>query len=166
MVDEEGVAEGKIKPGQKYRLPTDAGWSVAVGLGKEKGNTPEEKQSGIKGVYPWGKEWPPPKGAGNYNKFMKLDNFEYTSPVGSFASNKDGLHDMGGNVWEWCEDKYSPTSTDRVLRGASWLDGNPADLCRPAATVARPVVATSSSAFGVCWWVVPVGEGGFVTLWP
>jgi formylglycine-generating enzyme required for sulfatase activity len=117
------LAEGKIKAGQKYRLPTDAEWSVAVGLGQEKGNTPEEKQSGIKGVYPWGKEWPPPKGAGNYNKFMKLHNFEYTSPVGSFASNKDGLHDMGGNVWEWCEDKYRPTSAYRVLRGASWGHG-------------------------------------------
>jgi len=37
------LAEGKIKAGQKYRLPTDAEWSVAVGLGKEKGNTPPEK---------------------------------------------------------------------------------------------------------------------------
>jgi hypothetical protein len=31
------MAEGKIKAGQKYRLPTDVEWSVAVGLGKEKG---------------------------------------------------------------------------------------------------------------------------------
>ena len=114
------LAEGKIKAGQKYRLPTDAEWSVAVGLGKEKGNTPEEKQSGIKDVYPWGKGYPPPKEAGNYSKSLKVDKFDYTSPVGSFASNKDGLHDMGGNVWEWCEDKYSPTSSYRVLRGASW----------------------------------------------
>jgi formylglycine-generating enzyme required for sulfatase activity len=114
------LAEGKIKAGQKYRLPTDAEWSVAVGLGKEKGNTPEEKQSGIKDVYPWGKEWPPPKEAGNYYKSLKADKFDYTSPVGSFAANQHGLHDMGGNVYEWCEDKYSPTRTYRVLRGASW----------------------------------------------
>jgi formylglycine-generating enzyme required for sulfatase activity len=56
---------------------------------------------------------------------MKVDNYEYTSPVGSFAANKLGLHDMGGNVWEWCEDKYSPTSATRVLRGASWLINDP-----------------------------------------
>ena len=114
------LAEGKIKAGQKYRLPTDAEWSVAVGLEQEKGNTPKEKDSGIKDVYPWGKEWPPPVGAGNYSERLKVDKFEYTSSVGSFASNKDGLHDMGGNVWEWCEDKDSPTSSFRVLRGASW----------------------------------------------
>jgi len=115
------LAAGKIKAGQKYRLPTDAEWSVAVGLGKELGDTPEVKESGIKGVYPWGKEWPPPVGAGNYSKSLKVDNFEYTSSVGSFAANKDGLHDMGGNVWEWCEDWYDPAAkARRVLRGACW----------------------------------------------
>jgi hypothetical protein len=123
------LAEGKIKAGQKYRLPTDAEWSMAVGLGKEKGNTPKEKYMGGKDVYPWGKEWPPPKGAGNYSDGLKVDNFDnaspMTSPVGSFAPNKLGLHDLGGNVWEWCEDKWSPTSDDRVLRGASWYDGAP-----------------------------------------
>jgi len=122
------LAEGKITAGQKYRLPTDAEWSVAVGLGKEKGNTPEEKSRGIKDVYPWGKEWPPPVGAGNYPQSLKVDKFEYTSPAGSFAVNKLGLHDMGGNVWEWCEDKFSPTRTYRVLRGASWLNDYPDDL--------------------------------------
>ena len=115
------LAEGKIKAGQKYRLPTDAEWSVSVGLGQEKGTTPEAKDMGIKDVYPWGKGYPPPKEAGNYDEDLKVDNFEYTSPAGSFAANKLGLHDMGGNVWEWCEDWYGPAAkASRVLRGASW----------------------------------------------
>jgi len=119
------LAEGKIRAGQKYRLPTDAEWSVAVGLGKEKGNTPWAKAGGIEGVYPWGNQWPPPKGAGNYSKVWKRDKFDYTSPVGSFAANKDGLHDMGGNVWEWCEDYIDLTfnPTHPVLRGAAWDGG-------------------------------------------
>jgi len=99
-----------------------------VGLGKEKGNTPEEKSRGVKDVYPWGKEWPPPKAAGNYGESLNVDNYEYTSPVGSFAANKLGLHDMGGNVDEWCEDKHSPTRTDRVVRGACWYYVSPGGL--------------------------------------
>jgi formylglycine-generating enzyme required for sulfatase activity len=123
------LAEGKIKAGQKYRLPTDAEWSVAVGLGKEVGDTPEAKGGGMKDVYPWGKEWPTPKEAGNYNKSLNVDKFEYTAPAGSFAANKLGLHDMGGNAWEWCEDWYDPAAkTARVLRGASWGSVYPGDL--------------------------------------
>ncbi len=122
------LAEGKIKAGQKYRLPTDAEWSVAVGLGRETGSTPEAKNSGLRDVYPWGKEWPPPKGAGNYGGSLNVDNYEYTSPAGSFAANKLGLHDMGGNVWEWCEDWYRSGNSYRVLRGASWNYYYPVDL--------------------------------------
>jgi len=114
------LAMGKLKAGMRYRLSTDAEWSTAVGLGKEKGNTPDEKQRDIKDVYPWGKGYPPPKEAGNYYKSLKVDNFDYTSPVGSFAANKFGLYDMGGNVFEWCEDKMTSGRELRVLRGASW----------------------------------------------
>jgi formylglycine-generating enzyme required for sulfatase activity len=119
------LAEGKIKAGQKYRLPTDVEWSVAVGLGEETGNTPEAKSRGIKDVYPWGKEWPPPVGAGNYGRNLNVDKFDRTAPVGSFSANQFGLHDTGGNVWEWCDDKYRATSLHRVLRGASWGNGYP-----------------------------------------
>src|ERR1043166_3899002 len=55
-----------LRSDQSYRLPTDAEWSIAVGLQHEHGNTREEKDRKIKNVYPWGKQWPPPKGAGNY----------------------------------------------------------------------------------------------------
>src|SRR5579862_7070324 len=59
--------EGKIGQDQEYRLPTDSEWSVAVGPGK----------------YPWGNNWPPPKGAGNYDPSFKVDDYVNTSPVGS-----------------------------------------------------------------------------------
>ena len=110
-------------------MPTDAEWSVAVGLGKETGSCPMEKgDMGVKGVYPWGKEWPPPWEAGNYMRDKvegldpEADQIDYTSPVGSFAANTHGLHDLGGNVAEWCEDKCEPGSRPHVLRGASWDD--------------------------------------------
>jgi len=116
------LAAGSIKTGQKYRLPTDDEWSVAVGMGKETGRWPRDKQEAIREEYPWGKRWPPPKRAGNYAQSWKVDNFEYTAPVGSFVANKHGLHDMGGNVREWSESDYSPIGSDLVKRGASWGD--------------------------------------------
>jgi len=151
------LAEGKIKAGQKYRLPTDAEWSVSVGLGQEKGNTPKAKSRGIKDVYPWGKEWPPPKEAGNYTKSLKVDKFDYTSSVGSFAVNKLGLHDMGGNVWEWCEDWYDPAAkTLRVLRGASWGSGVPDRLLSSFRIISTP----GGRDVGVGFRCVLVGGSG------
>ena len=114
------ISEGKIKQGQAYRLPTDAEWSAAVGLTNEQGKTPEEKDSVVKGVYPWGNFWPPPKGSGNYSEKRRTDNFEFTAPAGTFPANQYGIHDLGGNVIEWCQDKYVPDSNNRVARGASF----------------------------------------------
>jgi formylglycine-generating enzyme required for sulfatase activity len=119
-----------LPEGMYYRLPTDEEWSIAAGLSDEAGSTPKEKD-GKKKVYPWGTQWPPPKGAGNYSgeeskvrtsDFIKgyKDDYVYTSPVGSFAANQFGLYDMGGNVWQWCEDWYNSENKERVLRGASW----------------------------------------------
>lgn len=130
-------AAGRLPAGWAYRLPTDAEWSTAVGLERESGSTPKEKQMEVKDVYPWGTQWPPPKGAGNYcgvetkgNAGLMIsgydDGYERTSPAGSFAANRYGLYDMGGNAWEWCEDFYDGSSAARVLRvlrGASWVDG-------------------------------------------
>ncbi len=125
-------ASGALKPGEFYRLPTDAEWSKAVGLPTEKGQTPEMRDMGIQDQYPWGTAWPPPKGAGNYTGKETgaevyipgyEDGFPYTSPVGSFKSNTFGLNDMGGNTWEWCMDTWNPKARSRVLRGGSWYQG-------------------------------------------
>jgi formylglycine-generating enzyme required for sulfatase activity len=130
---------GALPEGRYYRLPTDQEWSTGEGLDSESGSTPEEKDSKIR-VYMWGTEWPPPLGAGNFcgaeakigNESGSLividgyyDGYPRTSPVGSFAANENGLYDMAGNVWQWCEDWYNSEQIFRVLRGASWYEHDP-----------------------------------------
>ena len=109
---------GTLNAVQEYRLPTDLEWSTAVGLPKETGSTPRERNEKIADVFPWGTQWPPPRGVGNY--CTRSDDFDHTSPVGSFAANRFGLCDMGGNVWQWCEDLIDGQSGTRVLRGSAW----------------------------------------------
>lgn len=127
-------------PAHQYRLPTDAEWSAAVGSDSK---------------YPWSSEWPPPKGAGNYpgeEVLTAFPGFEWrlaydyaddaaaTAPVGRSIPNRYGFSDLGGNVWEWCQDDYqarlnesttlstlpmlsinsSPEAPLKVLRGGSW----------------------------------------------
>jgi len=115
-------ATGVIGSNQSYRLPSDKEWSLAVGLGHEVGNSPKEKDGKIGGVYPWGTDWPPLRGAGNFDPKLNVDDFAFTSPVGSFPSNACGLYDMAGNAREWCEDFYAPGSLRHVVRGSSWFD--------------------------------------------
>jgi hypothetical protein len=116
---------GLLLPEMSYRLPTDAEWSAAAGLDEPNEGTPKDKDMKIQGVFPWGTEWPPPKGAGNYDLSLKTDDYVYTSPVGTFAANRYGMYDVGGNVWQWCEDWYDTDRKHRVLRGASWYDRVP-----------------------------------------
>jgi formylglycine-generating enzyme required for sulfatase activity len=123
---------GHLAPNQSYRLPTDAEWSIAVGVDEPAGGTPESKNCVVRNVYPWGTDFPPPTNGGNYNRqgdgspdspfsvVPGTDGYAYTSPVGSFQANRYGLYDMGGNVWQWCEDWYNEEQKYRVLRGGAW----------------------------------------------
>ncbi len=119
-------------------LPTEAQWELAA-IGGLHGRR-----------YPWGDEFTPGGQvmANTWHGRFPWENlaphgFRGTSPVGSFAPNGFGLHDMCGNVWEWTRDFYAPhggsakaccvtmrESADpstgtalprRVLKGGSWL---------------------------------------------
>ena len=121
--------EDLLEDGQFYRLPTDAEWSLAAGLPDEGGATPEERDGKIRGQFPWGKSWPPPARAGNYAGAG--DGFAQTAPVGSFEPNEHGLFDLGGNVWEWCEEGYKGSGRFKdwgVLRGGSWANGSRSEM--------------------------------------
>ncbi len=135
--------EGKLTASQSYRLPQDWEWSVAVGLNEARAGTPNDKDQKIKDVYPWGTAWPPPSGAGNFageeakdadwaSTYGVIegyrDGFARTSPVGSFKANAFGLYDMGGNLWQWCEDWYDTDQAYRVLRGGAWDRNSPTRL--------------------------------------
>ena len=118
--------ENLLEDRQSYRLPTDREWSRAVGLAEESGATPQARDGKIKNEFPWGKQWPPPSGAGNYGTPQRHGT---TTPVASFKANSLGLHDLGGNVWEWCADTYKGGGGAAgrdwgVLRGGSWATSN------------------------------------------
>jgi formylglycine-generating enzyme required for sulfatase activity len=112
--------------GQRYRLPTEAEWEYACRAGTTTpfhfGATLSTDQANFDGhfVYDRGQQ-------GIYRK--------KTVAVGRFTSNAFGLHDMHGNVWEWCQDTYAPypdeevvdplaevaSEEDLVIRGGSWF---------------------------------------------
>jgi formylglycine-generating enzyme required for sulfatase activity len=132
--------ENVLEEKQAYRLPTDLEWSAAVGLPNEGGSTPEARDGKIRNEFPWGKQWPPPAGAGNYADRSARrargaviesynDGFAQTAPAGSFKPNSLGIYDLGGNVWEWCAEGYKGDTRGSgrdwgVLRGGSWATSN------------------------------------------
>lgn len=112
----------KLLPeGASYRLPSDLEWSLAAGLKDEVGNDPAERHQKNKDHYPWG-SWPPASVNLDATKIPGFrDSYSYTAPVGSMIPNAAGIHDLGGNVAEWCQDPWPPSPDERVTRGGSWI---------------------------------------------
>ena len=105
--------------GHTYRLPSEAEWEYACRAGNTGKWCFGDDESQLK-HYAWYDD----------NSGRK------THPVGEKKANAFGLHDMHGNVWEWCEDQWhdnyqsAPSdgrawvggrAVDRVLRGGSWI---------------------------------------------
>ncbi|MBM3859510.1 MAG: formylglycine-generating enzyme family protein [Verrucomicrobia bacterium] len=152
---------GRLPSGYEYRLPKDAEWSAAVGLPSEFGKTPKEKHRRIRGIYPWGMEWPPPIGAGNFSGTESkvdmpadreiirnyTDPHPRTSTVGSYVANPLGLYDMSGNLWEWCEDIFTPNEPYRVLRGGAWNTHDGDDLLSSSRNHVMPGIRAAGNGF-------------------
>jgi formylglycine-generating enzyme required for sulfatase activity len=124
----------QVGQGRQFRLPTEAEWEYACRAGTTTpfhfGETISTDQANYDGTY-------------TYDKGTKGVFRQKTTPVGGFPANAWGLHDMHGNVSEWCQDWYGPyqkndindpqyhnNRTARVLRGGSWC-GRPG-TCRSA----------------------------------
>ena len=93
-----------------YRLPTSNEWAMACF-----GN--------IQTVYPWGNDWDSryaidPMSDSSANWMLQSK----TSPVKMKRPNRLGIHDMIGNVSEWCHDPFSGRKQYRTYRGGDWAD--------------------------------------------
>ncbi|MGI5868461.1 MAG: formylglycine-generating enzyme family protein [Kiritimatiellia bacterium] len=121
-------------PGGGFRLPTEAEWEYACRAGTATafhyGNDLDSTLANFDGNYPYGN--------GRKGEYRRT-----TVRVGSFRPNAWGIHDMHGNVWEWCEDGYGDypsgsvvdprgpgSGAHRVCCGGSW--NGSARRCRSA----------------------------------
>lgn len=127
------------KEGVQYTLPTEAQWEYAYREGKRDTVYPHANQQ--EGLTEYGNV----ADASFNSHFPKLDHlpesdgFLFPTKRGEFKANAFGIHDLVGNVQEWCADRYQrdyyksspevdprgPSNTShgrRVVRGGSWRD--------------------------------------------
>ncbi len=109
------------EPGFAYRLPTDAEWEYAC-----RGGSVARDASGFDYCFAY-------PGNGITTKQSNCDGdgaLLRTTAVGSYPPNPLGLHDMHGNVWEWCDDagRIDDGVPHQIHRGGGWY--NAARHCR------------------------------------
>lgn len=114
-----------------YRLPSEAEWEYACRAGTATSYSVGQSLAHDQANF----RQDPSDGEGGHG-----DHRRKTAPVGSFRANAFGLHDMHGNVLEWCGDVWNDSYAEperpddgsawlvgdasrRVLRGGSWNDG-------------------------------------------
>lgn len=100
--------------GRTYRLPTEAEWEYACRAGT---TTPFHHGETITS------DLVNYRGTETYNDGPKGVYREETTDVGTFPPNAFGLHDMHGNVWEWCADHWHKNYKRAPKNGQAWLDG-------------------------------------------
>ncbi|MFM2178047.1 MAG: hypothetical protein RL015_2145 [Verrucomicrobiota bacterium] len=161
---------GLIGPKDLYRLPTDEEWSRAVGLPLERGATPSERNGRIRGIYPWGFDWPPPEGIDNFadmNAGRKAnleaiipgyqDRFAQLAPVAGFQPNERGIIGLAGNASEWVETEFDAAksadgkakSTLATVRGGNWRSANPDELLSSARLPVPPDTKRPTISFRI-----------------
>ena len=105
----EYVAWLSSQTGHTYRLLTEAEWEYAA-------------RAGSATQFSWGNEIGQERA--NCGGCSTQWDFVQTAPVGSFAANAFGLHEMHGNVWEWVEDCWNGSYSGAPANGDAWLSGD------------------------------------------
>src|ERR1019366_2932843 len=115
------------RPGQPYRLPTEAEWEYACRAGTKTARFWGDNREGAaeyanvadRSLATVTKEESDPE-----RFFSHDDGYPFTSPVGTFRPNTFGLFDMLGNVWEWCQDAWSPNYKNTPKDGTAYTTTN------------------------------------------
>lgn len=159
---------GLIGAKDVYRLPTDEEWSRAVGLPLERGATPAERNGRIRGIYPWGFDWPPPNGTenlGDMNARRRAnletviagyeDRFPQLGPVTAFGPNERGVAGLAGNASEWVDTDFEAApapgqkSVRATVRGGNWRSAAPDELLSSVRTPEPPETKRPTIGFRV-----------------
>jgi formylglycine-generating enzyme required for sulfatase activity len=124
-----------LMTGKEYRLLSESEWEYAA-------------RAGTNTAYSWG----PQIGVGHANCMgcgSKWDK-DQSAPAGSFAPNDFGLHDMHGNVWEWCEDFWHGTYENAPQDGSAWLEGGKSrHVLRGGSSFGEPDEVRSANRYAV-----------------